>query len=67
MRKKVCYTEDGIVIAFSNDDINVGSVCKSYNTVNCKWDSNPLILSDSTVIVCLEVCKSLVFIKRMLL
>ena len=37
-----------------------------YNTMDSKWNSNPLIFFDTTIIMCIHISKSTIFIKWIL-
>ena len=58
VRKKVCDVEDGIGLFFAHFDGYFATVFERDNAVERKRNCEPLILLDTAVIVCFEICKS---------
>ena len=67
VRKKVVNIEYGVGIVFTDDDIDSFAVCLGDSAVESKRNGCPLIFFDTAVVMCLEIAKTLCFIKRMCL
>ena len=64
MRKEVLNNKVRIALISSDIDIDYASIFQYDNTINFKRSCNPLIFSDSAIVMRLKVCHLSFFIKR---
>ena len=67
MDKDVAYEEYRIIILLSDADLDCASVLKSNYPVQCQRKSHIMVLLDTAIVVSVQVCKLIAFIKRILL
>ena len=61
--KKVVYVENGVVVVLTDNNVNACSVRLNNNTVKCQGNSEPLIFTDTAVVVRFKEAHALVFIE----
>ena len=67
VRKKVGNAENGVACFVADLYVNGSTVILCYNAVDCKRNCSPLVLSDTSLVVCLEISYAVVFKEGMLL
>ena len=67
MRKNIGNTEHRIICVLTDIYLNNSSVSLAHNTVNSKWNGNPLIFFYPAIIMRIQIGNAVFFINRILL
>ena len=58
MNEQVGYEEYRIILILTYVNLNCSTVLLDYNAMDCKRNCNPLILLDTTIIMCVQISDS---------